>query len=1052
MNRSVDTIRRESKTAIRLAVALLLAVAWMNNLFAQNARSQRANLLNEVMNEQVLSTNGRAICERANRLPTAERQRMLAAWVMPNTSRKSFRLAGWFSQTHPPDYHAADAEAPSLPGGEVMSPAQELIESAKLTGSLNTLSEEIAATTPTDNHNQRSRAALLAMIEIARGNNRAAIVQLEQLYSLTDNSGELKFDQRWPETLAANAAVQVPQLHNITQDLLHLLKVQDDHRGSDVWANQILAMIGKTKAGAAKENATAGEELQHWSPVSRVDFKADGIGRPPALWNTSGGEVQNIAGHGIDFLYYQIPLRGNYEIECEVSSYSHAIGHLMTSDHWVSVTSAGKMNSGTFRANGLSSTLEPKLGKLDPWARYRIVMHENIRTLFYNGRQIDQRSVPADHDPWVAIRNVWVHNSKVRNVRVTGKPEIPNQIDMLGGESITHWMPYFQDQKAWKRVADLSTPELIGERWANVDRGVNAESLLYYNRPMLEDGVIEYDFFYKPDEIEVHPAIDRHVFLLAPDGVKTHWLTDGPFDSTGAEPRNIFDGSTDIPLSFRENEWNHMTLSLIGDELKLALNNTPVTSHRLAKGGQRSFGLFHFADQTKVRICNATYRGEWPKHLPSLSKQELAAEDHECLNNMQNLKEVFTQSFVGDVISPETFQISGKNIPDTVEVRTDGLRITPGIQTGWDAVRITKTKPIFGDFDAVLDFSGLDIKKVGKGPLGVSMFAISPQGHTVGAGRVVSSKDRHEAISKLVMVMPDGKKRYISRGLADESTDGRLRLIRRGKLFHSLIAHGDSSQFHHIGSQELKETGSPMKLELVVNSVDNGMVSVVVESLAVRSNSDAVEKLQDPRVRALEQYTTVLSSSYGRNFAKSGTDNFTAFPGTKTSADAKGLRLYPDAEDIRSRISAIGFNHGLLNDFEISAELDVSKLSPTESAAMSLALSDSGETARVVVERKDNDTLLVRGETSRGAQLERAKTLVGTSEAASVDGIRLIRIQQTLFFLFSESGTSRFLGQFDVGAAPIPQNGVVFQTTSNKTNFAQVDWKSFEARATQIVR
>ena len=39
--------------------------------------------------------------------------------------------------------------------------------------------------------------------------------------------------------------------------------------------------------------------------------------------------------------------------------------------------------------------------------------------------------------------------------------------------------------------------------------------------------MIEYEFFYDPDKAMVHPMLDRFTFLLEPEGVKLHWLTDG---------------------------------------------------------------------------------------------------------------------------------------------------------------------------------------------------------------------------------------------------------------------------------------------------------------------------------------------------------------------------------------------------------------------------------------------------------------------------------------------------------------------------------------------
>jgi len=54
--------------------------------------------------------------------------------------------------------------------------------------------------------------------------------------------------------------------------------------------------------------------------------------------------------------------------------------------------------------------------------------------------------------------------------------------------------------------------------------------LLGYHRPLVENGVIEYDFFYEPGETAAHPALDRLAFILAPQGVRIHWITDDRYD------------------------------------------------------------------------------------------------------------------------------------------------------------------------------------------------------------------------------------------------------------------------------------------------------------------------------------------------------------------------------------------------------------------------------------------------------------------------------------------------------------------------------------------
>jgi hypothetical protein len=57
-------------------------------------------------------------------------------------------------------------------------------------------------------------------------------------------------------------------------------------------------------------------------------------------------------------------------------------------------------------------------------------------------------------------------------------------------------------------------------------------------------------------------------------------------------------------------------LSIAGDTVKLELNGTSIYERALESTNQRTFGLFHYADDTSVRVRNVTYRGQWPRRLP----------------------------------------------------------------------------------------------------------------------------------------------------------------------------------------------------------------------------------------------------------------------------------------------------------------------------------------------------------------------------------------------------------------------------------------------------
>src|SRR5262245_18214274 len=110
---------------------------------------------------------------------------------------------------------------------------------------------------------------------------------------------------------------------------------------------------------------------------------------------------------------------------------------------------------------------------------------------------------------------------------------------------------------------------------------------------MLEDGEIRFEFFYDPGTVLAHPALDRLVFLLDPEGVKVHWLTDAQHDRTGLLPDNITveksnrRGPESLPL--KQKAWNAARLSVAGDTVTLSLNDTVVYERPLEPTKQRVF-------------------------------------------------------------------------------------------------------------------------------------------------------------------------------------------------------------------------------------------------------------------------------------------------------------------------------------------------------------------------------------------------------------------------------------------------------------------------------
>ena len=216
-----------------------------------------------------------------------------------------------------------------------------------------------------------------------------------------------------------------------------------------------------------------------------------------------------------------------------------------------------------------------------------------------------------------------LNTGAVRNLKIAGQPTVPEQVDLLAGDALGMWKAYSGD--AWtKRGEEMyhfgKRPEPPEEGEPVPPRGL-PEAATYYQRPLLEDGVIEYEFFYEPDKANVHPALDRLVFVLEPDGVHLHWLTDGafekgktPFDNLVEEPR-CRRGPSQLPL--KPKAWNRVRLAIAADMAKVAVNDVEVYERAVELTNQRLFGLFHYTDRTEARVRSMVHRGAWPKQRPA---------------------------------------------------------------------------------------------------------------------------------------------------------------------------------------------------------------------------------------------------------------------------------------------------------------------------------------------------------------------------------------------------------------------------------------------------
>lgn len=891
---------RPFPTACRTFVATLACLLGLfiniSSLGAQPPDADR-RALGVIFDDRHVEDSALFIHRLAADMPADERYGFLARWVLPGPDHATFRLALDFTPTHPaPAVAIAGAEEPPISegrtrvqtGGRLVSPALDLVEAAASLGRLETLGSHIEQREIHGELQERSRLAMLGLVHLAAKDFDRALIYFEDLFRRVAAKSYAEFAGRWPETLAVHACMQHPETREAATGTLYRM-LQSQVRagvahGPASWNQWVTATAGRLTLSNAASNTQDGhadlsvlgadsDGPANWSPVSRTTAWSRGVGLPCAAWQVSPGRVDNLASHTEDYLFYHVPLRGNFEVECDVTSFGWRDMHLMVAGTYVApIYDHVSYGLGTFGVARPPGVIKPRLSECDEWIRYRAVVRDGACSTYFNGRLVHTEPLAEEHDPWVAIRSHSYADGAARNVRITGSPIIPHQVRLSAIGNLVGWNAYYDepiegDQAYWRQRSDrVPGGEIIGQRepWL---AGQYVERVLHYGRPMLEDGTIEYDFYYRDGESHVHPALDRRAFILDPDGVRIHWMTDGIHERTELSPQNLADVPEDrrgpSPLPLREDDWNRLRLQLTGDVLELFLNGQLVYDTLVEPTNQRTFGLFHWADQTEAHVRNIVWAGDWPKELPPVEEQAMAGKEIRGLDQrIPELTASFEHDFIRDGLSLNRFRVHSP--PKALVVLTvNGLRVTVNAENEYRAGWIAPKLRVHGDFDLRVEFEALGLSAAEHASCGIYLMAITEDPATTHAGiyrgllRKPNTRDRR-IIQAEFNRRRSGVSRHIWPGsTAEEATSGTLRLARRGDKMYCLFAESDSPNFRLVHTESV--TTEPTLLDgvrlvaAVSSSVDRPSETAVVwKRMSVRA-----EKITDASVpgpeRAVDQ-------------------------------------------------------------------------------------------------------------------------------------------------------------------------------------------------------
>lgn len=655
LERMFGLFHYRDRTAVRVRNVVLTGT-WPRSLggldavaiAVKPATPAEAKARRTLIGERYFATEAGERVARARQLPARERYQALADWVLPTHSRPVFQVAGVLrpqddiqvgnekSLTPQSGEISAAAGRRLLLAGKQEVPCLEMIEAAREAGMLDELRQRVAsaASPAEDEAFRQARTSLLAIVQAAQGRDAEAAATLASLVLPVQKLPlNAPGQERWPALVALLGMPHRPALLEPLNALAlsanrHLEQAQSRQvqvEERDWWLRAFRAARAAIELRSLP--AGAANPFVYWTsqPALQANNRSQGWGVP--RWALRDGAVVHFPGHSQDYLLLNTPLRGDFEVTCELKLQGWQEARVGYGGYQFDLNYDRKkyrMHT-TIRQGSPEVTITPPLppAKGNTY-QFRMVVKDGWLRAFVDGREMASEKTGPHPDPWLTLYCTQLNTGEVRDLRILGKPTVPEEVDLLARDDLAFWRPHMPGGMWSKRGEELyhegSKPEPPEDGRPLPPRS-NPEAALHYQRPLVEDGVIEYEFYYEPDKALVHPVLDRLAFLLQPEGVRLHWLTDGPHGKSQVPVDNVSDeptcrrGPSQLPLTPRA--WNRVRLEVAGDVVKLALNGVAIYERSIEPTNQRLFGLFHYVDESEARVRSMVYRGAWPRQRPA---------------------------------------------------------------------------------------------------------------------------------------------------------------------------------------------------------------------------------------------------------------------------------------------------------------------------------------------------------------------------------------------------------------------------------------------------
>ena len=450
----------------------------------------------------------------------------------------------------------------------------------------------------------------------------------------------------WSDLIQVRACLNDPELEHDPGEAYARALIGLSQKTQSWWLlshlRRDLGLSLARRAGSETLRPGGDAGLNLWHPAAVFDADQHAAGAVPAWWVETEGHVQQVTGPEYQQLLLDYPLTGRFTF---------------AADAWVGGWSESSLGYGglvmeRYGANGPISL--STVGHSDPLSvpnrnfrpnsfnRMAVEVEPGKVRYLVNGHLVYEDDDPSPTAPWLALLRILATHHDVpqlhadrhaggaahrgagarRPARGLGKP-------LLQRDSAPPPQPRSRRPEACRARLGL------GPRRVRLDRprrralqpalGFVAGrcrraklALLLPAAPPGRRGDLRV-LLTDSDAVMTHPTLDRLAFLLQPEGVRLHWITDGPNDSTGLKPENTADepasrrGPARLPL--KPGAWNSARVALDGNAAVVTLNGTEVYRRVLEPENSRQFGFFHFRGQSRAEVRAVSLTGDWPKAL-----------------------------------------------------------------------------------------------------------------------------------------------------------------------------------------------------------------------------------------------------------------------------------------------------------------------------------------------------------------------------------------------------------------------------------------------------